>query len=230
MAVDIVIGFDSLALILAAGLLITERFLVPTAEFRVDSLDAVHRMFLRVFAVCLVALWLTSLAWLWTRTAAMSGQPILDAFLVIPTVLFRSHFGTVWWLRAAALLWSSLVLLFVLRTDGSLRWRSAVLLMFGLGCIAASRSAAGHAAAHGDWTLREGMDWLHWVSVSTWGGSLMGTLLLVFPRLKYVSVTNQARFASRFSLMATWALGGVLVSGIYSAWHMLPAISAFWDS
>lgn len=230
MAVDVVIGFDSLAVVFAVGLLITDRFLVPAAGFQTADLDNVRRLFSRLLAACLAALWLTSLAWLWLRTASMSGRPILEALSAIPLVLSRTHYGSVWWLRAAAVLASSIVLLAAYRKRGLSSWPVMALLMFGMVWIAASRTASGHAAANGDWTLREVMDWLHWLSVSTWGGSIMGTLCLVFPRLRQASVTNQACFARRFSLMATWALAGVLITGIYSAWHMLPAVSAFWSS
>lgn len=230
MAVDIVIGFDNLALVLAAGLLLTYGFLLPESGVRPVDAAATRRLFLRLFTLAVVALWLTSLAWLWTRTAAMSGQPAWTALSVVPTVLFRTHFGAVWWLRLIALVWTSIAVPFVWRNGKCWRWPAMAALMLGLACIAASRSAAGHAAANGDWTLREIMDWLHWLSIATWGGSLIGALVLIFPRLHHVPAAQRARFASRFSLLASGALAGVLITGIYAAWHMLPAPAALWSS
>lgn len=230
MAVDIVIGFDNLALVLAAGLLLTYSFLVPASGGRAVDSGATRRLFLRLFVLAVAALWLTSLAWLWTRTAAMSGQPTWAALAFVPTVLFRTHFGAVWWLRLIALIWTSVAVPIVWRHGSCWRWAAIAVLMFGLGGIAASRSAAGHAAAEGDWTLREIMDGLHWLSIATWGGSLIGALVLIFPRLPHVAAANRTRFAKRFSLLATWALAGVLVTGIYAAWHMLPSPAALWSS
>src|SRR5690625_2163384 len=74
MAIDIVIGIDSLALVVAIGLALTAGVLVPAAGFAWDDRIAIERMTRRLFSVCIGVLWLTSLAWLWTRTAAMAGQ------------------------------------------------------------------------------------------------------------------------------------------------------------
>jgi len=142
----------------------------------------------------------------------------------------RTHFGAVWWLRAVALIWTVVFLALMSRSSGRAGKSGLALLLFGLAWVAASRSAAGHAAAGGDWTLREGMDWLHLMAVSTWGGGLIAALALIFPRLSRVTGADRARFAVRFSLVATWALAVVLVTGIYNSWHMLPGVSAFWTS
>lgn len=230
MAVDVVIGFDSLALVLAIGLLLARGVLVPAAGFRTEELVRILRAGISLCWLCLAVLWLTSLAWLWTRTAAMSGQPLWAALPVVPKVLFRSHFGAVWWLRAAALLWSTLALVVITRRGGRVGWPGIGLLLFGLAWVGASRSAAGHAAAEGDWTLREAMDWLHLMVVSVWGGSLLASLLLIFPWLGSVPAARQARFGARFSLLASCALAVVLISGIYNAWQMLPSVSALWAS
>lgn len=229
-AVDAVIGFDSLALVFAIGLTVTWGWLIQPAGLPPDAWEHVQRVALRLFAFSVVLLWLTSVAWLWTRTASMSGRPALAALPVVPKVLFHTHFGAVWWLRAAAVGWLSLALIWMIRSGHRMRWARTAVLLFGLAWVAASRSAAGHAAADGDWTLREGMDWLHLVSISVWGGTLIATLLLIFPRLRQVAPGARARFALRFSLIATAALVLVLISGSYNAWHMLPGISAFWSS
>lgn len=230
MAVDVVIGFDSLAIVLAIGVLLTWAVLLPAAALPNAQADRVQRETMRLFGCCLVLLWLTSLAWLWTRTAAMSGQPPWAALSVVPTVLFRTHFGAVWWLRAAAVVASTLVFVFVLWRRRRLGWITVVALLVALGWIVASRSASGHAAANGDWTLREAMDWLHFVAIAVWGGTVLATVLLLFPRLRRVSHATPGRFALRFSRLATGALAIVLITGIYNTWHMLPTVGALWSS
>src|SRR5699024_2777138 len=94
----------------------------------------------------------------------------------------------------------------------------------------ATRSATGHAAADGDWTLREAMDWLHLVSISVWGGCLLVAVLLVFPGLQCAVPTGRAYFAWRLSRVSSVALAGVLASGIYSTLQMLPSVSDLWTS
>lgn len=153
MAVDIVIGFDSLVLVFAIGLWMTRSLLVPAAGFQLSELAGIRRAGIRLNWLSLTALWVTGLAWLWVRTAAMSGRPLGAALPVVPTVLFRSRCGTVWWLLAVAVL--------VFRGRHARGFGAAVLL-FGLAWAVASRSASGHATADGYWTLRVGMDWLHW--------------------------------------------------------------------
>lgn len=230
MALSTLLGFDSLALLVAIGLLFNRGWLVPAVGFLPNDLAGIERTTQRLLVLSVAALWLSSLAWLWARTAAMSGQSAWASLSTIPTVLFRSHFGEVWWLRVAAMGGASLALAWSMLT----RWRHGrftyITLLFWLAWVCASRSAAGHAAADGHWTLREGMDWLHLVSVSAWGGSLIAATLLVFPRLHKLTPAERACFARRFSRLATWALLGVLVSGSYGAWQMLPALSAFWTS
>lgn len=230
MAVDVVIGLDSLAFVALVGVAITYKFLVPAVQFEAATLEYVRRRAWRLFWLCLGALWATSLAWLWTRSAAVSGRDLWEAWTVVPIVLSRTHFGAAWWLRAVALLWLTCVLLAMFWHDGPARRAGIVALLFGLAWIAASRSASGHAAAAGDWTLREFMDWLHFMSVAVWGGSLVASLLLVFPRLRRVCRRYQAHFAARFSLLASWALAGVVITGAYGTWQMLPSISAFWST
>ena len=229
MATDIVIGVDSLALVVAIGLALTTGLLVPATGFAWDDRIEIKQRATRMLALCVGVLWLTSLAWLWTRAAAMGGQSGWAVLPLLPTVLWHSHFGLVWWLRAGALVWTTLVLLCVPR-----RWRLNAMviaaLLFGLAWIAASRSAAGHAAANGDWTVRKVVDWLHLLAISTWGGSLVATLLLIFPRLWHVPIRSRARFATRLSMLATAALTIALISGAYNAWQLLPGIPAFWNS
>lgn len=220
---------DVLALAMSVGSLLCAVYLVPVCGFsRADSYGLDQALW-RALGGCLGILWITSLAWLWVRTAAMSGNTLPDALPVIPIVLFQSHFGSVWWLRVIAMIWASAAWLAGRASGG--RWRTAAYAaLFGLAWVAASRSAAGHAAAAGDWTPRELVDWLHVMSISVWGGSLVATVVLMFPRLSRTSAIGRARFAQRFSRIAGLALGGVLASGIYNALSVLPTVSALWTS
>lgn len=230
MNTDIVLGIDTLALITAIGLLLGRSLLAPAAGFWPIEVEDIGDVSWRLLGLCIGLLWLTSLAWLRTQAAAMSGQSYGGALAVIPVVLFHSHFGAVWWLRVAAMLWFTGAWVNMGRLSGRTARGGTYAVLFGLAWVAASRIATGHAAAAGDWTLREAMDWLHLISVSVWGGSLIATTLLIFPRLVRTDISGRAEFAQRFSRVAGCALAGVLLSGTYDAWQMLPAISAFWEN
>jgi hypothetical protein len=55
--------------------------------------------------------------------------------------------------------------------------------MLGAGAlIALTRSASGHAADWGDWTLAELMDWLHLPGWLGLGGGLLALATVVFQR------------------------------------------------
>lgn len=230
LAAEVVTGVDVLALVAAIGLMVGRGWLAPAAGLLIVDAETAERAFRRLTTGFLALLWLTSLAWLWTRTADMSGQSYPDALPMMPVVLFQTHFGLVWWLRLAALLWCSAVWFAFLGRGARPAWLYVGLLLFGLAWIAASRSAAGHAAADGDWTPREAMDWLHLVSISVWGGGLIVTTLIVFPRLGDSAPAGRARFARRFSRLSGLALAGVLAGGIYNSLQMMPAVSAFWTT
>lgn len=228
-AIDAIIGVENLILVLAVGLIVTWMRLAP------DNIQPAGRagrggVYSGLLLLCVLALGVTSLLWLWLRTADMAGQSIWAALAFVPEVLLQTHFGAVWWLRIAALTMAGLACARIIRAGSRPRWAPMTVLMSAVALIMATRSATGHASADGDWTLREAMDWLHFVSVSAWGGCLLVAVLLVFPKLRWATPMGRARFARRLSRISSIALAGVLASGIYSTLQMLPSVSDLWVS
>lgn len=228
-AIDVIIGIENLILVFAVGLAVTWLGLLPD-DARPGRESDQGGMYAGLLALCVVALGVTSLSWLWLRTADMAGQPAWAALALVPQVLLHTHFGAVWWLRIAALTLACLACARIVRVGSRPQWAAMTVFLLGIGLIMATRSATGHAAADGDWTLREAMDWLHLVSISVWGGCLLVAVLLVFPGLQCAVPTGRARFARRLSRISSVALAGVLASGIYSTLQMLPSVSDLWAS
>ena len=88
--------------------------------------------------------------------------------------------------------------------------------------LLASRAFCGHAASDGDFTLREGTQFLHLSSIAVWGGGILVAGFITVPHL--TSVTEQdevVRFGKRLSQTVTIALIAVILSGLYNAWKGL---------
>jgi uncharacterized cupredoxin-like copper-binding protein len=99
--------------------------------------------------------------------------------------------------------------------------------------LAFSRSASGHAADAGDFTLKEWVDWTHLMAASVWVGSVLVVLLAVFPELARLEASDSkfiAQFANRFSRSSGIALGVVILAGTYNAWLRLGSFSALLDT
>jgi putative copper resistance protein D len=150
------------------------------------------------------------------RSVEMSGQPVSAISPVLPVVLFKTHYGTVWLVRIGALL-----LLAVAKT--AVRYRDTrtflvFMLILALTVVMTS-SASGHGADAGDFSMPEIMDWLHFVAACLWGGGLMVLTFSVFPDLigrGTGSAPLISRVAARFSAMAGVAVGLVAVTAAYN--------------
>ncbi|MBI3326807.1 MAG: CopD family protein [Nitrospinae bacterium] len=227
-------AFDLLALATCLGALSCRLWVLPpTAAMPPDALraDALLVPLWRLFVVCIAALIVTSVGELVGRTAEMSGRPLSAILPVLPTVLFRTHYGHVWLVRPVALagLWMGWWV-------GRQRLHSRAIpgCMLGVGAlIALTRSASGHAADWGDLTLPELIDWLHLLSGLLWGGGLLVLSGIVLPAV--IKLPDQRRrliadIAGRFSALAGVALAGVLLTGMYNAWQQVGTFRALWDT
>jgi putative copper resistance protein D len=88
--------------------------------------------------------------------------------------------------------------------------------------LLASRAFCGHAASDGDFTLREGMQFLHLTSIAVWGGGIVVAGFITVPYLTAVTERDEVvRFGKRLSRTVTIALIVVLLSGFYNAWKGL---------
>lgn len=201
-------------------------FFTPSTQgkFSYES-NFVSRMW-TLFCFGLAVLIAGSAVELLTRTAEMSGQPFPDFFAVLPTVLFRTHYGSAFLIRIGALL-----LLALSKTAVRYRDKRAFLffmLLLGL-IVSMTSSASGHASDSGDFSLPEIMDWLHLLAASVWGGGLMVLSVSILPDLigrEEAPAPLIASIAGRFSEMAGLAVGIAAITALYNAWIYVGSINA----
>lgn len=88
----------------------------------------------------------------------------------------------------------------------------------------ACRALHGHAASDGDFTLREGIQFLHLSAIATWGGGVLVAGLVTVPQLASVAEEDDMmRFGRRLSGTVTIALAAVILTGTYNSWKGLGA-------
>ena len=180
----------------------------------------------RVTAVCLAILAADTLLLLVQRSHVLSGLPYGQLWPVLPDVLHQTHFGRVWLVRgaavvAAAALWPALGRMPV-------RGRAAVTLAL-LIVVAFTRSATGHSADQGDWTVPEAADWLHVLSGIVWAGAVTAAAWL-WRSPSVPGGSEFARMAQGLSQLATAGLAGVAITGSYIAWLRLDSLDALWTT
>jgi len=144
------------------------------------------------------------------RTRTMAGGSLAAALGVAPVVLARTHFGTVWMIRAGAL-----VALLALIGRSSRALRSAACGV-ALG-VALSTTLVGHAADHGDLSLPVLIDWLHVSAAATWTGGLFCLTTVVLPDAARWPREDLAALLRRFSALAGWCLALVVATGVANA-------------
>jgi len=217
---------DVLAVVAVLGLLACWLGVLP--QMPVPAIDAAMS---RLIGMAIALLTVSSFGILGARSLELDGGQWVALLPTLPLALKVTHFGHVWLLRlpALCLLW------FGWKKIGRRRRRAwpAWVMIAAAAAIALARSETGHAADHGDFTLAVWVDWVHLVAGSVWVGSLFGMSLVVFPRLLSEAQRPPLRAAEifqRLSALSGLALGAVLVSGAYTAWHELQSWSSLWTS
>jgi putative copper resistance protein D len=93
-----------------------------------------------------------------------------------------------------------------------------------LAILAATRAATGHAAAEGDFTLAEFVQFIHLSSIAVWSGSVIATAFFVLPSMyragQFDTIIECAR---RLSKVVTLALLLVVLTGAYNSYRGLGA-------
>jgi copper resistance protein D len=168
---------------------------------------------------CLIALVMSSIGNFVQRTMEMSGLGITAILPVLPTVLFKTHYGSIGLVRAAGI-GLALVVWFAGRRRLNSRF-AAVFLLCASAAIAFSRSATSHAADFGDLSLQELSDWLHLMASSLWGGTLIA-IAIVFPPSLVAEDSRQhpavSGIADSFYILFGPVLSLLVLTGLYNAW------------
>lgn len=151
-----------------------------------------------------------------TMCGSMSPHVVMAA---LPDVL-STHAGrlTEYICFATLLLaiWSLLPLKPILAAPGS-----AVLLLV----VILLRSATGHAAVDGDFSLAELLQALHLSAMAIWSGGVLVSGLLVLPRLIRADAASNLpsprNYVASLSTVSTWAVAVVALSGVVKAWRQV---------
>ena len=208
------------ALAALAGGLALDLLVLPGG---MPELAAVRRRLRWWHLIALAALLLTSVGELGVRVQTMAGGSLAAAIPAVPLVLTRTHFGTIWIGRTAAL---GLLLLLAFVPWPGARGLAALL---ALG-VTLTTSLTGHAADWGDLSLGVFADWAHALAAATWTGGLGALALMALARCAAWPPALVARIARRFSRLAGFCLLVVVGSGIYNAWVQVRAWSPLWTT
>ena len=173
----------------------------------------------RLLFFCLVGLSITSITSLMQRTMEMAGLGITEIVPVLPTVLFSSHYGSMWLVRTAGI-----VIAWCVWWLGKRHLNSPILtflLLSACAAIAFSRSASSHASDYGDLSLQQLADWVHLIAAISWGGVLLSISLMLSASDVADSAEQQhivSGVADRFYAFFGPVFAVLVFSGLYSAW------------
>jgi putative copper resistance protein D len=184
----------------------------------------------KLLLVCVAAYIVVHLLRPWFLAVSMSGSNDFSSDLaLVPTILSSTHQGKLWFITSAAI---ALLLIGTLAIASNAKRAAGWVIFIALIVIAFTKAASGHAADDGDFTLNEFSMFLHIVATAVWSGSVLVGGFLVLPRLVRDTTHDTFwNFGSRLSGSVTWALGGLLVSGIYTADRELNnTLHALWSS
>jgi len=182
----------------------------------------------RWISLAVVVLILTAAIELVARARIMSGGDLSQVGAALPLVLTRTHYGSVWIARAAAL-----ILLLAVSLSRSRPARIAGLVL-AVGVVL-TVTLTGHADDWGDRSFTVLVDWLHALAATAWAGGLFGLAIAIGPGWATSAgspapsepITTVCR---RFSRLAGWCLAIVIASGIYNAWAQVPTLAALWTT
>lgn len=180
------------------------------------ALNQRRRLRLAGLAALAVAM-LASAGVLWLEAAAMAEVAPAQAAPAVWAMLTATHLGVAWQIGIGALLLSMGAAAF----RGPLQ-RGFVANLLGLAVFLYTRSMVSHAAADGDFSVPIVVDWLHLMLICLWTGEVVVAGWLV----RADDGVEWARYAAALSTTATFALGGIVATGMFSVWRNLDSPAA----
>ena len=210
----------------------------PSLEIPSEVAAEVRRVFLRFFSWSWVVLLVTTVLNLLFKAAAMADSSLLGAvnWPILNAVVTMSQYGRMWGYGMVLILLSGILFWIYRRIWTSPQDSSKGLILLYIG-IALSAfllftvSNSGHAAAVTEWkAVALGADAVHLLATAMWVGGLF-YLFLLMRSLSNAEADIRARLMGavipRFSRMAQFCVGAILLTGTYTAWIHMPSWSAF---
>lgn len=194
-----------------------------------DKAQAMNRKEMRRWmGQLLILLFIVTVLDLIIRAEMMSRKPLSATIPMLPLIISQTHAGKVWMARMVLLgvlggLW------FVIKD-----WPHPVLqvlMLLASAGLALTASLLGHAADKGDLSVAVTADWIHVLSVSAWAGGLV-PLRFLMPKITpgldpRHRLSLEAAAVQRFSQVAVFSVGLLILSGVYSAWLHLKTLENF---
>ena len=159
-------------------------------------------------------------------SASMAEVPIAEAGEAMSTMLGESHFGLAWKVGIGALLAAALAAVVPISGQRLGHVTRANLLALAAGLY--TRSMVSHAAADGDLSAAIVMDWMHLCLISVWVGEVFIAGFITLNGIVPDHAAERAeadRYIESLSSSATFALAGIVVTGLFSVWHNLGGIA-----
>jgi putative copper resistance protein D len=156
-----------------------------------------------------------SAASMWAAAAAMGGVTLGEAGAMVAPML-----GTAYGHGALAG-FGALALLAALLATGLRSGLVLTLEVLFLVVLSLARVSGSHAAENGLLSIGALIEWGHLVMVALWVGLVGVSGLLVLPRIDtaWPGTAPLRHYLDRVSSCAAVALGVIVASGIYNAWH-----------
>jgi copper resistance protein D len=205
----------NVAFAFAVGSALLGAWLVKDAQAKVAPARPAWLRAQRSMLTGTVVLVLADLGWLLYQTASMSGVSLPNAFAEIPTVLAQTHVGFAWSVAFVG----ALVLLLTALSSPAGTLRNAFLWLAVI-AIAGGKASLGHAADSGTLSAAIGVQTLHVLATTVWGGLVLTSGLAVLPALGVSTARGiLIRTATQLSNVSLVAVGFVLLTGVFNAVH-----------
>jgi len=219
-------AIEFLSLFIAIGAIICRLWIFPSSFFEQNN---IRTQWKKILTIGLYGIGITSLCILFIRTMEMSSASTFDTVYFLKPVLLKTHYGHILIIRMMLLILAGFTFFWINHHRQFTNTTAYTLFLIMIGIIF-TYSATSHAARAGDFTLDEFVDSLHIFSGLTWGGSIIMMSIIIFPNLIEKFIKNKIMIATlmnRLSIVCTYALCGVLISGIYNAWRLLGSFQSF---
>ncbi|MFC0398313.1 CopD family protein [Paraburkholderia rhizosphaerae] len=203
----------NIAFAFAVGAALLAAWLAKDAQAKVAPARPAWLRAQRSMQTSAIVLVLADLVWLLYAAASMGGVSLPAALGVVPTVLVQTHVGYAW-----SLAFGGAVLLLLTSLASHTGMLRNALLWLAVIAVAAGKASLGHAADAGAASPAVGLQTLHVLTASVWGGLVLASGFAVLPALG-ASVARGVliRTAAQVSSVSLVALVFVLLSGVLNA-------------
>ncbi|SAK70959.1 CopD family protein [Caballeronia ptereochthonis] len=213
------VGFAALADIAFAcvlGALILNGWLCGAQAFApVSPARSGWRRAWRAGMAAAIVLVLCDFVSLWLQSAAMSGAPIARAGASLWLVATGTHAGIGWSVGLAG----SVLLLLAAAPGGPLSAARTGFAILAVLIVAAGKSAVGHAADDGAFSVAEAVQALHLLATAAWGGIVIAGAFVLPALDTSVARAFLIRTVARMSHAAAIAVALVIATGAFNAWR-----------